>query len=98
MPGGLVINITYIFLTNAFISPLVYLLNPVVLVKGIKMCLAKRNQFLTQGEANLLFEAPQVDMAQRYANLMKTVLLTFCYATIIPEAFLIAASGLIFEF
>ncbi|CAG9310778.1 unnamed protein product [Blepharisma stoltei] len=95
---GLAVNITYIFFSNSFIGPLIYVFSPMVCIKGIKRSLARRDKMLTQGEANAIFDPPQVDMAQRHANIMKTILLTFCYVTIIPEAFLISSAGIVFEY
>lgn len=98
-PGGLVVDMTWIFLSNAFISPLVYLLSPPYLFKRIRMWLAQRNdKIMTQKEANELFEGPPVDMAQRYANIMKTTIVTFAYAPIIPLGFLISLAGLFLEY
>ena len=97
-PGGLAVDVTYILLSNAIIQPLAYYLSPMMCLKKIRMKLAGRSKFLSQGDANDLFEGPQVDMAQRYANVMKTMLVTFFYAPIIPLGFLISIVAIVLEY
>lgn len=71
--SGLMVDIFYNTITISFISPLVYLFNPVYIIKRIRMYLEEKKgeaSKLTQRQANALFEGPPLDMAQRYANTM----------------------------
>ena len=54
--------------------------------------------YVSQMDANTMFENPPVDIAQIYANVAKTVLLTFCYAPLIPTGFLILGAGVLTEY
>jgi hypothetical protein len=96
--GGLVADMTFVLISNAFIQPIMYLFSPMYMLKLIKMRSAEKNPLLNQAEANLIWEGPEVDMAQRYANLMKTLIVTLAYAPILPMGILISLAGLIFEY
>lgn len=96
--GGLVADMTYVLISNAFVQPLVYLFSPLYMLKLCKMRKAEKDPYLNQAEANLIWEGPEVDMAQRYANLMKTLIVTLAYAPILPMGILISIAGLIFEY
>ena len=98
VPGGLVIDSLYILFSNAFITPFIYFFSPAVLIHWIHKQKVKKASYVSQHEANILFENPSVDIAQRYASLIKTLLLTFCYAPIVPLAFGISALGVLVEY
>lgn len=97
-PGGLIADMTYVLISNAFIQPIMYLFSPMYMLKLMKMRNAEKNPLLNQAEANLIWEGPEVDMAQRYANLMKTLIVTLAYAPILPMGILISLAGVIFEY
>jgi hypothetical protein len=82
--GGLVEFVFYIMLSSAFIQPLLYILDPFYLLRLVQRKKAANNPNLTQQTANLLFEGPALDLAQRYANMMKLFLLGVVYAPILP--------------
>ena len=96
--GGLVFDITYIVISNAFVSPLLYIFSPVVCLHRYRIRKVKRSDYISQHDANILIENPSVDMGQRYANMNKTVLLTFLYAPLIPVAYLFALIAIILEY
>ena len=98
VPGGLVTDATYILISNAFVSPLLYFFSPMVCVHKLKMRKVAKAAYISQHDANLLIENPEVDMAQRFANISKTILLTFCYAPLIPVAFLFSALAIFLEY
>ena len=95
---GLMADATYILISNAFVSPLIYLLSPLVCLHRLRMRKVEKATYVSQMDANTMFENPSVDIAQRYANVAKTVLLTFCYAPLIPTAFLISGAGILAEY
>lgn len=94
----MITDATYILLSNAIVSPLVYLFSPSVLFHKMRIWKAEKAEFISQIDANLVFENIPIDIAQRYANVSKTVLLTFCYAPLLPTAFFFSAAGLFFEY
>ena len=53
---------------------------------------------MTQANANRLYENPEINMAEKYANLGKTLLVTLCYTPILPFALFISAAGLFIEY
>jgi flagellar biosynthesis protein FlhB len=71
--GGLMVDIFYNTLSVSFLSPIFYFFNPAYFIKKYMMFREERkgdNSKMTQRQANLLFEGPALDMAQRYANTM----------------------------
>lgn len=98
VPGGLATDATYILISNAFLSPLLYYFSPMVLVHKLKMRKVEKATYISQHDANLLMENPPADMAQRSANLCKTILLTFCYAPIVPLGFFFSTLAVFFEY
>jgi hypothetical protein len=96
--GGLVVDMTFVLLSNAFVAPLLYVLSPMYIIKRIKQRKAINNPLILQGEANLLWEEPQVDMPQRYANSFKTLIVTLSYAPILPLGILISIVGIIVQY
>mmetsp|Transcript_19221 Transcript_19221/g.35150 ORF Transcript_19221/g.35150 Transcript_19221/m.35150 type:complete len:1032 (+) Transcript_19221:5159-8254(+) len=97
-PGGLATDMTYILLSNAFLQPISYVFSPMYLVRLCKRRSARKNPYCTQAEANMIFEGPPVDMAQRYANVMKTFIVTCAFAALIPLGVLFSLFGLILSY
>ncbi len=99
--GGLLESIFYIVITGALLTPGLAIFDP-----GFIMQLFKRKQELkkgatselTQRDAHKLFEGPQFDIATKYANLIKTVLLVGFYAPALPSVLVLAGIGLILSF
>lgn len=99
--GGLLESIFYLVITGALVTPGLAVFDP-----GFIMQLFKRKQELkkestsqlTQRDAHKLFEGPQFDIATKYANLIKTVLLVGFYAPALPSVLVLAGIGLILSF
>jgi hypothetical protein len=96
--GGLVYDITYILISNAIVTPLVYYLSPVVCLHKYRIRKVKKTEYISQHDANILIENPSVDMGQRFANLNKTVLLVFCYAPLVPVSHIFGIIAVVFEY
>ena len=99
--SGLIVDIFYNTLSVAFISPLMYLINPNVAIKKIKQWVERakgEKSKMSQRQANALFEGPPLDMAQRFANTMLLLLLTLFYFHLLPILPLIAGLGAVWQF
>lgn len=100
-PAGLTQEIYNILIANAIIPPVLVIFGPKRMLKIVRKCLETRKNsrsLLSQEEANVLFEGPQIDMAQRSAVLMKTYLLTLFYAPVLPIAYPIGLIALILQY
>jgi len=95
--GGLLENMYWVFITNAFLSPILTVLDPTYLWKNVQRYWTERKgdqNSLTQMEANLLYEGVTFDMPKKYAGLIKIVLLTAFYAPAMPFALIFTIFGL----
>ncbi len=83
---GLMSSVTTLLLMNAFTTNLLNLFSPWNAMAACKRrSLANStNSKLTQEEANKVFEGSRVDIAQRYANSMKTLIVSFFFAPAVP--------------
>lgn len=97
-PGGLITDATYILISNAIVSPIIYWMSPMVCVHKLKMKKVEKAKYISQIDANVMYENPSVDIAQRYANMSKTILLTFFYAPLVPVGFFFSLGAIIFEY
>jgi hypothetical protein len=94
---SLVSKVFFLSLLNAIVPSMTYFFNPVYILRVLNRHQARRaspNSKMTQQEANLLFEGPPFDIAQRYANVQKTMLFTAFYATLVPIGILFSLVGL----
>ena len=87
--GGLVYSVFWLQISNAFVPPLVYLVNPSYQYqKFIRYWVRRKSEAkllqMTQREANDLFKGPEVDLADRFGNIIKTCFLSFFFAPISP--------------
>ncbi|CAD8188436.1 unnamed protein product [Paramecium octaurelia] len=85
--GGFMYNETLIFIMNAAIAPLIWLIDPLSLFKKLQRDyqFSKGNgSLLTQREANEIMEQIDYQLAMRYADIIKTMWLTFFFGTAIP--------------
>jgi len=99
--GGLLEAMFFVFITNAFSTPLMNLFDPWYYWRLFGRRRALKNTEdtrMNQREAHELFEGPQVDMSYKYALLIKTMLLTAFYAPAIPISILLAIVGLVFVY
>lgn len=98
-PGGLAVEMTYIYISNAVIGPLLYIFSPAYLYRVIRRRLIRRApERFFQGEANAVFEGPPLDLAQRYASVFKTLIISFAYAPIVPIGLGIGLFALLVEY
>lgn len=100
--GGLAYTVFWLEIMNAFVSPAILLVNPKNIIKKIKqMKYAKQEKNgllrISQKEANMVFEGPEVDLADRFANILKNFTMCLFYAPIVPVGPIISIFGLIVE-
>jgi hypothetical protein len=100
---GLASDLFWLLCTDAVVSPLTYFLSPLYLAKLCKRRAVKNSAnrgivSITQGEANQIWENPAVDMAQRYANYMKTLMIIFVFAPIFPVGLLIGSFSMFLQY
>ena len=87
---GLAAEMYNIMISNAVVQPIVYFLNiPYLWQRMVRFQAGRKGNrcLMTQRQAQLLFEGPELDMPQRYATLMKTYLLTVVYAPMMPFSY-----------
>jgi hypothetical protein len=97
-PIGLVHSMFDVFISNAFITPLMIVLDVGYFMKQSKQKklqeIEEHKHTIRQVEAHDLFEGSAMDMASKYAVVCKTVLLTSFYAPAIPFASIFSLIGL----
>jgi len=97
--GGLVENMFYVFISNAFLTPILALLDPMYFLKLYqrKKVLKTDEETLkmTQLQAHALFEEPAMDLAVKNSLLVKTMLMTAFFAPAVPFALIFAIIGLV---
>ena len=93
----LVANMFILFLTNSFVSPIMWTLNFKYFLKKIIQFIveSKKMQNCTQRELNNLYELPDMKISYKYSYLAKTLLMSFLYIPIFPLGILISLLGLI---
>ena len=100
--GGLTYAIFWVQVMNAGIGPVVYFLSPPNFFKMLKRrSIIKSDQKgdlqLSQLDANMAFEATEPDLADRFANMTKTLFLSLFYAPIVPIGVAIGIVGITFD-
>lgn len=91
-------DVISIFASNAIVGPLLNFFNPWYLLRIFKRRSIEKDgakSLVTQQEAHSVYEGGDIDMAARYAGLMKTMWLTGFYVTLTPLGALISFFGLI---
>ena len=95
----LVTNMLMLFITNAFLTPIMWTMNFEFLLKKIKICMLERNQeTYTQKELNELYELLDMSIASKYSYIFKTLLMSFLYMPIFPLSIAISLVGFIFGY
>jgi len=98
-PGGLAVEMTYIYISNAVVGPLLYVFSPGYIFRVIRRCRIRRApERFFQGDANAVFEGPPLDLAQRYASVFKTLIISFAYAPIVPIGLGLGLFALLIEY
>ena len=100
---GLVNHIMFLQLTEMIVSPLSYLFGPLYMFKlwkRRKVVESAEEGFvgMTQSQANLLWEGTEVDMAQRYANIVKMLIVGFMFAPLFPLSLALAFGGVFLHY
>ena len=100
----LIANILFIFLSNSFLTPIIWTINFPLIYKKIRIYFIERKKvpdtmhYKTQKELNDLYEYPDMDIAAKYSYISKTLLMAMFYLPIFPLGVLISFIGLIFAF
>ena len=85
-------------LFNVFSPPMSNFLNPFHLIRWVKkrgIIKAGKNCHLTQKEANFWFEGPPFDIAQRYANHVKTLMISLFFMPMLPLSLVAGALSMV---
>ena len=97
----LVTNMLIIFLSNSIITPLIWTFNitPIYWINKLKICLIEKNEAkylnMNQKKLNKLYEKRNMNIAEKYSYIAKTLLMTFLYISIFPFGVLISLGGFI---
>ena len=95
----LITNMLTIFLSNSFLTPLMWSLNFEFLLRKLKICLVeKKNIYYSQKELNKLYELLDMGVAYKYSYISKSILMTFFYLPIFPLGILFTLLGFIFGY
>ena len=100
----LVDNMFIIFLTNSFVTPLLWTFDVIHIYKKIKIYLLEKKKepdlyhHLTQRELNDLYQLPSMKISYKYSYVAKTFLLTLFYIPIFPFSVIISLIGFIFAY
>ena len=101
---NLIDNIFIIFLTNSFVTPLLWTFDIGYFFKKIKICLIERKKEpnlhhnMTQRELNELYQLPNMKISYKYSYIAKTLLLSLFYIPIFPLGLIISLIGFIFGY
>jgi len=82
------------FIINAFLIPLIWLVNPWHIMTLIMRKIKMTKKYFTQREANQIMSDTPYMMGKRYAEIIESMWFTFLYATLIPLGSLVSLIGL----
>ena len=93
----LVTNMLIMFLSNSFVTPIMWTLNISYFLKKFIQFIIERKKvhYCTQLELNKLYELPDMKISYKYSYLAKTLLMTFLYIPIFPLGIIISLLGFI---
>ena len=95
----LVTNMLTLFLSNSFLTPIMWTMNFGFLLKKIKICLVeKKYEYYTQKELNNLYELLDMQISSKYSYIAKTLLMSFLYMPIFPLSIFISLIGFVFGY
>ena len=92
------------FIVNAIISPLLWIFRITYYIRRIRICCLERgnnpnqDHYMTQRELNKFYEYPDMDLAYKYAYLVKTLAMCMFYMPIFPMGFIISFVGFVFGY
>jgi len=104
--GILLNNLFMIFLTNFTLNPIVFYLNPNLLLKLSKRAKARmklegkpiEESVYTQDELNRLFQNPSMSLCYKYSFYSNVVLTTFFYMSLFPLGVVFSIVGLLLSY
>ena len=95
----LVTNMLTLFLSNSFLTPIMWTMNFEFFYKKLKICLVeKKRESYTQRELNQIYELLDMGIASKYSYIAKTLLMSFFYMPIFPLSIFISLLGFIFGY
>ena len=100
----LITNMFTTFLTNSILPPLIWTfnINPIYWFKQLEIYLIEKDEkkYLNMNQKNLneLYEKIDMNIAEKYSYIAKTLLMTFLYISIFPFGVLISLIGFILCF
>lgn len=83
----LILNIHFILITNAIITPLLRIFDPILMLKFVQrqLIIRQKNQCsLPQQKVHQIFENPKMDIADAYSHISRTLLLSAWFAMAAP--------------
>ena len=92
------------FIVNAFVTPLLWILNFPFWLKQLRICCIERHDnpdnyhYMTQKDLNELYEYPDMNLAYKLSYLVKTLSMCLFYYPIFPMGIIIAFIGFIFAY
>ena len=100
----LITNMFTMFLVNSILSPLIWTLNinPIYWIKRLEVHLIESNpeKYLNfnQKKLNEIYEKSDMNIAEKYSYIARTILMTFLYISIFPFGVLISLGGFILSY
>ena len=95
----LLTNMLTLFLSNSFLTPIMWSLNFEFFLKRLKICLIKDNyENYTQDELNKIYELINMNLSYKYSYIFKTLLMSFLYMPIFPMSIAISFLGFLFGY
>ena len=92
-------NMLTLFLSNSFLTPIMWSLNFQFLMKQLKICLINDNyENYTQNELNKIYELLDMNLSYKYSYISKTLLMSFLYMPIFPMSIAISFFGFLFGY
>lgn len=99
--AGVVKSTFFVFITNAFVNPIINIYDPIEILKKYLQKKAHeegKNNTLTQQEANEIFEGQDFGIDWKYGYMVETMLFVSFYAPSIPMALPMTIVGLILSY
>ena len=100
----LITNMLTMFLVNSVLSPLIWTLNisPIYWIKKLEIHLIEKDKKkylnFNQKKLNEIYEKCDMNIAEKYSYIARTILMTFLYISIFPFGVLISLGGFILSY
>ena len=100
----LITNMFTMFLVNSILTPLIWTLNinPIYWIKRLEVHLIESNKEkylnFNQKKLNEIYEKSDMNIAEKYSYIARTILMTFLYISIFPFGVLISLGGFILSY